>query len=65
MGDTRVLGSEFGGLVNSFIASNATVSRSPNEGHLAVGGFWIKLYVDSLDQRVRRIDVLDSEEGCT
>jgi len=36
-GDTRVLGDEFGGAVNSFIASNAAVSRSPNEGHMAVG----------------------------
>jgi len=46
-GDTRVLGGEFGGSVNSFIASNAAKSRSPNEGHMAVGGFrlscmWIR-----------------------
>ena len=38
-GDTRVLGGEFGGPVNSFIASNAAVSRNPNEGQMAVGGF--------------------------
>jgi len=37
--DTRVLGGKFGGPVNSFIASNAAVSRSPNEGHMVVGGF--------------------------
>jgi len=37
-GDTRVLGGEFG-LVNSFITSNAVVSRSPNEGHTVVEGF--------------------------
>jgi len=37
--DTRVLGGDFGGPVNSFIASNAAVSRSPNESHKAVGGF--------------------------
>ena len=39
MGDKRVLGGEFGVPVNSFIASNAAVSRSPNEGHMAVRGF--------------------------
>jgi len=38
-GDTRILGGEFGGPVNSFIASNAAVFRSPNEGHMAVGAF--------------------------
>ena len=37
--DTRVLDGEFGGPVNSFIANNAAVSRSPNEGHMVVGGF--------------------------
>jgi len=37
--DTRIVGGEFGGPVNSFIASNAAVSRSPNEGYMVVEGF--------------------------
>jgi len=37
--DTRVLGGEFGGLVDSFIASNAAGSRSLNEGYIPVGRF--------------------------
>ena len=45
-------------------SSNAAVFRSPNEGHVAFGGFYIRSYVDSLDRRVRRLDILNSEEGC-
>ena len=46
-GVTRVLGGEFGGPVNSFIASNVAVSPSPNEVHMTVGSFrlscmWIR-----------------------
>ena len=63
MGDTRVLGGEFGDPVESFVASNAAVSRSSNESYIAVGGAQIKLYVGSLDQRVRRIDISDSGGG--
>jgi len=63
-GNMRVLDGEFGDIVHSFVASNAAVSLRPNEGYIAVGGFQIKLYVDSPDQRVRRIDISDSEEGC-
>jgi len=46
--DTRILGGKFGGPVNSFIANNAAVSRSLNEGHtLQLGRFrlsctWIR-----------------------
>jgi len=35
--DTRVPVGEFGGPVDSCIASNSAVSQSPNEGHIAVG----------------------------
>jgi len=37
-GDTEVLDGEFGSSVDTFVASNAAVSRSPNEGYIAVGG---------------------------
>jgi len=47
---TRVLVDEFGGPVYSFVARNAAVSRSSNEGFIAVEGFYIKLCVDPLDQ---------------
>jgi len=38
-GDTRVLHGEFGGPVDSFVASNAAVSLSPNQGYISVEGF--------------------------
>jgi len=44
------LGDEFGGPVYSFVACNAAVFRSSNEGFIAIEGFYIKLCVDPLDQ---------------
>ena len=65
MGDTSVLGGEVGGPVDCFVASNAAVCRSPNEGHMSVGGFrlscmWIR-WTRGCEELTSWID---SEEGC-
>ena len=42
-GDKRVLDTEFGGPVYSFVATNAAISRSPDQGYIAVGGFRLSI----------------------